>query len=416
MLDDGTFVVLGESEVAWETQGDEWLHWFGVAVAEQVPDLAVAGSKYDNTTKPFIAVPLQRGGALTDLRVLLGVATDHVVALAHGLEEPFVSDELLAGLRDAVSEVKGRLGDPGAEFEWSAIVGHPANRIGGIEKHLEAPGTVGPLRLESSGVILAEPGTSDQSSLSSWALHRSVPIRVFGRSTGYRWDAASLGAARDLRTLCALLTLAWGADVGVKEGPAPLEWGARQVPDRPPWYAPPEFDAESDDADLPGSPTTVPEWVDPAWNAARHGAWRSRALDAYLEGVYAETHHPSLAAVAYTAAVETVAARVFEIPRCPSCGGRHGIAKAFRAALRVVLPETEAEELDPVYVSRSKTVHEGVLHGSEIAPGVFGGGIWTSDRSRDFRWRTLWRLRSAAGRLVKRALMDNLPPKGPLPL
>lgn len=401
---------LGRFPADWETQGDEWLHRFGVEAEQRLLGAHVTGWGLDARTDPFVEVRLQLANDST-LRVLLGPMPGEVFALASGSgQRP--DEQTLAVLAKAVQEVGAALGGSGSEFMWEAFIGPSPGRSAHQGHYLAAPTTVGSLHLESAGTVHEEAGESLLPSFSQWSVHRSVPVRVSGISTGYAWEIASMAAARDLRTLCGLLSLASGSEFSVRESPWPVELVRRRVPDKPAWYGSPLSD-ESDV--LPGEAFAAPAWLnDDCWFAARADGWRARALDAYLEGVYAEAKHPSLAAVSYIAAIEAVASRVFQGGRCEQCGTRRGIAKSFRAALRLVLDEVWAAELDAIYNSRSRTVHEGSLHGHETTVGAIFVGVWSADTSRDFRWRTLWRLRLAAGDLVRRALTDDLPPKGPL--
>ena len=403
---------LGMYPIVWPQQGDEWLHRFGIAVNEVSPGVVVSGTKYDSTTGPFIEISLTIDGIPSESHVLVGPTQDGAAVLIAGPGEPEASvAEQIA--RSARLATEG-LGDIGAEHEWTAIVGHSADRIGGMEKRLTAPGQVGPLAIASSGVAFVSPGR-EQPSMSGWSVHRSTPMIVSGRSRGYSWQAASLTAARELRTLCGLLSVAWDCDLEVLEGAAPLEWGARRVPDRPPWYAEPSGLVEPAPEEAPGDPVAVPEWMDGAWRRVAASAQLTAAVDAYLEGSYAAQRHPSLAVVAYTSSVETIADLLYKGPRCTECGGSTGIARAFRATIREVLDEAEAAQLDTVYKARSKTVHAGRLHGGETLPGVFHVGFWSNRETQDFRWRVLWSLKRAARLVLQRSITADLPTRVPLP-
>lgn len=77
---------------------------------------------------------------------------------------------------------------------------------------------------------------------------------------------------------------------------------------------------------------------------------------------------------------------------------------SFKAALRWVLTEEEARELDSVYGARSQTVHAGLLHGGETVPGI-SAQTWSTNSDRlSFRWKVLWKLRRAAALLFLRCL------------
>lgn len=400
---------VGRYLVNFGEQGDEWMSRLGSEIASRVAGVQVAGHKYDQTTTPFVLITMSTADKTVDESLLLlDTGTDLVVFLA-GNNGP--NGDRLERFREAAEVATARLGDEGDEHNWTAIIGHPAERVGGTEIRLESDVQVGPFLLESTGTIFKEPGSLQTPSYAGWTIHASVPIRVHGVNRGFSWPAASLRAARDLRLLSALLSVAWRTTLIVRESPAPLDWGVRTVPDHSPWFA----DSVSiDAADLPGHVVESSSWLSDAWSRASSEDYLQAVLDIYLEGASAETFHPSLAAVAYTACVETLAGRLYKLERCETCRSPIGNARSFRAAIRLVLPEQDAGILDAVYGARSKTVHAGRLHGDETVPGALPLGIF-SNSTHDFRWRTLWNLRGAATRLTALALKGELPPRAPLP-
>lgn len=395
---------LGTFPLAWFRQGDEWLYWLSQAVIDETSDVRVSGHKWDDTTRPFVQVSLTLSGSPLDMCVLVAAGEDAVMVLAAGGDVP--DSNLLSSLAGAAQVASDRLGETGTDHAWTAVIGRPTSGgVPGLEKRLEGSAAVGPLQLQSTEVVLVEPDTAEQTSISSWSIAQSVPIRVRGSSRGYSWVVAAGHAARDLRTLCGLLSVAWDCELAVREAAAPVEWGMREVPKQPPWYSP---DAPPMLGALP-EPATVPAWIDNAWTNAQEDAQLLAALDSFLEGLYASGRHPSLAAVAFTACVETLGSQVFEPQRCGTCGTRTGITRTFKAALRLVLTEDEAAQLDAVYGERSGTVHRGRLHGGETTPGAQFLGVWSQNPARDFRWRTLWNLRRACRLLLRAALVEGLP-------
>ena len=79
-----------------------------------------------------------------------------------------------------------------------------------------------------------------------------------------------------------------------------------------------------------------------------------------------------------------------------------GAGRRFREALRLVLPDDEVRKLAKVYESRSKTAHEGRLHGGEMtywsmpSPRIFTPRL----ESMDFRYQLVWQLRSVSRKLL----------------
>lgn len=403
-------VHVGTSPIVWSRQGDEWIHRLRDEIEALSRGISASSVRYDESTRPFITVELIASDGEPDGVVLLGVTETEVLAFAAG-NGP-ADDTVLAAVADAVRQVDLKMGDEGNEHRWSAVLGPPPDAVGGRSVRLASTAIeVETMHIESSNVVMVEPGSPVLPTLSGWSVHSSVPIRVAGTSAGYSWDAASGRAARDLRTVCGLLSVAWDAVIAVREAAQSLDTGvSRAVPDHPPWYAMEDGERPTG---VPGEPVEIPEWFGDAWRRLHQDAKLQAALDIFLEGFYCEAKHPSLAVVAFTACIETLAASLYSSTRCGECGSQRGIAKSFRAALRLVVDEDEARELGAVYGSRSKTVHAGTLHGEETQPGVRRFPVWSDDPARAFL-RTRWRLRAAARLLMIRALRGELPAEQPL--
>ena len=113
--------------------------------------------------------------------------------------------------------------------------------------------------------------------------------------------------------------------------------------------------------------------------------------------------HPSLALICFTSSIEAVAVRIYRLERCEKCGNESGIAAAFRATLRRVMPEDAASRLDHLYGRRSVTVHEGRLHGPEPEQGALGWLGFGADSSMVFQAEVM-RLHKAAQAVLTWAL------------
>jgi hypothetical protein len=74
-----------------------------------------------------------------------------------------------------------------------------------------------------------------------------------------------------------------------------------------------------------------------------------------------------------------------------------------------VLSQVNADLLGRAYSPRSKTVHEGHLHGSEAAAGVYSIGALSPDSGMAFEWGTVFRMGEASEFLLIRALQGQLP-------
>jgi hypothetical protein len=236
----------------------------------------------------------------------------------------------------------------------------------------------------------------------------SYPIVVRGSSPGYDWWSTSREAFAQLHRLCALMSVAMDECWVVREGPWPDAGTDVRVPDRIGLPALPEGGARE-------TPTLVkpPDWMDAGIVRAMADPRFARRLAGFQEGMEAQYEHPSLAAIAFVAVVESVGAQLFPLRRCKECGSQVGSGKAFRQALRLALPENEAQLLDATYGVRSKTAHEGQLHGSEPTFGMTTGpSFWGPNPAFAFEWQQLWMLRKAARVLIERDLSGTLPPPG----
>ncbi|UOX90651.1 hypothetical protein MUY14_08505 [Amycolatopsis sp. FBCC-B4732] len=399
-------VVAASLAIDWSAQGDEWLHRFSRALAET--SISVVGHLYDATTEPFLRITLQGGNGAGTV-VLLAFTTDSVFVILAG--ESAADENFVGVVTTAAEHAAATLGDEGEEIPWTAIIGPGPERISGGTSRLTAEVSIGSMKLTSTDQVLVEPDLTQQRSLSSWGIQRSIPIRVSGSTRGYNWISASVPATRDLHTLCGLLSVVTDESLVVREVPAPTEWGERPVPASLPWYRP----SATDTFDLSAATAlTLPEMLDSAWSRVRQEPVLIAALDTYLEGIQAAPRHPSLAAVSFVASVETVAGKLFKFERCESCKNRLRLGAAFKASLRKVVSEEEAAALDFVYNARSKTVHSGRLHGGETTPGVLFLGPWSQDTASDFRWRTLWRLRSATRLLLAWSIANPWPARTPV--
>lgn len=393
-------VEVARPPVLWFEAGDEWLHRLDVAVAECEAGAHVSGHRFDDTTKPFIQIGLS--GDLFSGIFLLLAALETETAVIAASPTP-ISEPAYAALCSVVQRATIELGEAGSDHEWSAVIGHRAEAIGFPTSRLAESVQMGPLVLTSSEVRFSEPGPSSSPGLNSWSTSVTIPLLVRGVAKSYSWEAASLIAARDLRRACALMSLVSYAPFTIREAPAPLEWGERQVPNHPPWYRLPE-ELPGDSEIQAGDPITVPPWLSGGWNRVDDRQALAASLDMYLEGSELRVAHPSMAAVAYTASIEAIAGLNRKPVRCEKCKTPLGIAQAFRDTLRIVLPEDEAAELDNIYGFRSKTVHAGRLYGAENENGALMAGFWSGRESRDFRWRTMHALGRAARLLIEREL------------
>lgn len=409
----GWYRNIGSGDLHFDQDGQEWLVRFGEVLPESGQSLAVSGHEY-STDNPWLLVRLRVGRAESQLclRVFYEEQPVRFVLDGHG-EEPSLA--LLDAVMRAVTLASQQVGNgPTTAHSWSAVLVQSPKSLAPAAERLTAEVSIGGLQLEPLGIIFKDPFPSAPTGSileGTWGVRQSVPIRVCGQTDGYAWDGdASKKAARTLRTLCGLLSICWEHEYEVAQPAAPLSWGLRKGRERRPWYGEP--------LDVPDEPQEwhahrVPAWICDAWTTLHEKPHISYAVDAYLEARYAKERHPSLAAVAYVASIEIIASKLFKTERCPTCKTSLGIAKKFKAALRVVLSESDAGELDPLYNHRSRTVHDGRLHGGESTPGArpLFFGIFSGDSTENFREKKLRLLDDAARKLIILGLRGMLPPQ-----
>jgi hypothetical protein len=396
---------VGVESFDWGEQGDEWMHRVSECM-EETDDFSVTGHKYDDTTKPFIEFTGARhGGAPLDTRLVIIPQDAGVLIAVAGKTEQLdeaAADVWVQAARCATS----RLGASGTEYHWTAVIAPPAIRITGAEPAIDCEANVGGFRLAPSEYPLHEIMPPQLPSFSSADSGVSWPILVEARHTGYNWPAAVQKAAFDLHRLCALLSLVLGECLVVREAPAPVAHGVRQAPSHLWW----QQWTEDIDASTPSEPRNVkniPGWVSAAWQEMNNRPQLGRAVAVHHEGLRAQLEHPSLALIAFIASVEAVANLLFKDERCPKCNAHKDVAARFRAALRLVTTDEEARHLGAAYSPRSRTVHQGWLHGAETTPGMFNFS-WGVNRIRDFEWM-VWGMRAASRKLLQSAVRRELP-------
>jgi hypothetical protein len=396
---------LGVESLVTESSGDEWFHRLAECVLAKGGQ--VTRRLKDATTGPFIEVNgTLHNGESTDTRLLVWPIDGGLALFAGGRDEP-PDEEACSLWLDAARCATTRLGLEGEPQHWSALIGPPQPRVGGSEATLGETVAIGPFVLEPQHRPFRESWPSRPPSLLGRALNLSWFIGVEGQHAGYNWPIAGRRAAFDIHRLCTLLSVAGVGPTVLREAPAPLEWGRRTVPETNPWEPMP--------GQLGDHPTpaiwTPPSWLDDAWNRVQSMPWLAHALSAHHEGLRAQYEHPSLALVAFIGAIEAVSNRMWIVHRCEACGGHIGIAARFRATLRVVLPPDDADFLGRAYKPRSKTVHEGHLHGGEATAGVYSIGLFSPDSALTFEWGVVYRMGRASEALLMRAVSGGLPTK-----
>lgn len=392
--------------IDFSVHGTEWLTLFSEAVSEQSSAWSVVGWSY-SSNDPQLKVDIGVDSGCAVIEVLVAHSERPVRVVAD--EGPNLDESSVEMISNAIRIAESRVGKSNKEFEWSAVLlQRPGPR--GVAERLDRPFSIGRNRLAPLDFVFRDPyPVNRHDSLHSYGVHQSIPVRVVGRSPGYSWrEDASKNAARTLRDICAILAVSWEFHTyEVVEAAAPIDCGIRQARECRPWLRGAQFFRNGE---VDWASHSINDWYDVAIEKVNHEQKLRYAVDAFLEARYVEDLHPSLAVVAYTASIEVVAGMLFKAQRCAACGSHMEIARRFRAALREVLSEGAAASLERMYNSRSRTVHDGRLHGRETTPGYWGFSVFPDDVSGTFSWEVM-HLATAARLLLLRALTGGLPPQ-----
>ena len=285
-------------------------------------------------------------------------------------------------------------------FDWRAVVGPPTAHASHMGPNAET--RVGTLTIRTVDQLIADPIPAAFPTLfatpSGTATWR--PIVVEGQTTARRFKDAHMRATRELRRLCALLSLAWQFPFTLRQAPLSRNGAELALPNGP-------------RAELGADARELPLWLDHAWKKLDGDPKLARALGIYYEGVtLLALNHTSFALIAFVGAIETIAKTLPDRPppqACDTCGKEKGQAVAdFRRALALVVDSDNVKPLsDAVYGPRSATAHAGALHGTEDVFGlVLQPGMVGPSRETDFVWFALHPLKSAAELLLQRQLQS----------
>lgn len=266
--------------------------------------------------------------------------------------------------QDLIQEARTRMrfGDP---FTWSALIGSDPGRRASEDTKLKSVSTVGDLRLIPPAECLLE-AVKHTDSFNSRSQSLSWPIVVEGCSTGRGWARTMSAVREEIYRLCLLLSVGWGGCWRLRNGPLHLSPGEYVAPSSYPWDTGIDREADLDYDPEPRHLVEAEEWFSGGLERLRSDDKMRRCCEIYHEGLLLQFQHPSLAFIAFVAAVESLGELRYEsLPRCEQCGAVTESGKRFRKLLRMVLTRKEADVLWDAYERRSRTVHSGALHGLE---------------------------------------------------
>ncbi|PRY18874.1 hypothetical protein [Pseudosporangium ferrugineum] len=310
---------------------------------------------------------------------------------------------------DAVTHAVDQIGTV-TTFAWWTIIGPDPHSGMGAAVRLAAAATAGGLRLDPEPGLFFE-NVPDKFNLFSGRPQHSGLVKATGESIGYTWHVATSDAARRVRLLCALLSIssgtAWIQRVGVHPLIRHTAAGAFE-PTRPedielpaasPW--------EREDMILPADEVQVhevevPPWINARWETIVGDVRLTHALLNHHEGMLMMANHPSHACLAFVTTIEALGNRAIKKPpRCKHCRVVSGSGERFRQALARVIPADEAEQLGRRFYNwRSRTAHDGILHGLEPTFGAWPHSSGFSESTERAFQTELFGLAAAARRLL----------------
>ncbi|SCF43965.1 hypothetical protein [Micromonospora saelicesensis] len=370
--------------------GDEWIDFVFQRLGETVRSSGYQMSSHDHF--PGGHIYQLAGSQLRSALWLILPSNRGPVCVVLGREPQHEDD--IEPWREAVAHAVRQIGTA-MDFGWWAIIGpDPKSRYSGSLR-LSSPSEVGGLKLDPSPEMFFEYSPS-RFNLFSANGSRNGLVKVRGTSAAYTWAVAAEDAAKRLRLLCAMLSVEsrvpWMQRCSISpltrtnasgESEA-IDGEDIEFPVRSPWDRDEIFSPEGR---FQVNDVTIPDWIPSRWSAIASDAGLLGALINYHEGLLMMEAHPSYAALAFVAVIEALGNRtVKKLPRCAECRSVRGSGQRFREALAKVIPAEEAEYFGrKFYDRRSRTAHEGILHGAEPTFGAFSHWTGISDNSvRDF--------------------------------
>jgi hypothetical protein len=406
---------IGVLPVRFRDQGDEFAHHisaefgdprFMAATGSNGHSPVELGPPLSGVVSSRLAIRSHEGG------VACTVVGDHGAASAQEVE-PW---------RRAVHAASEALGRRDRVFVWEAVVSTYPRQLG-LDRlgTLAQPRSLGPVALAPGGVMMREyVPPADRVDQGPGPRH-TFPLIASGSVTCYAWEPVESVAHQCLRRACALLSLT--------TGPLwiPRTYPTRRTEDcdseglRVPVVAGASSSSHLDDAGwagaVPANAETfdLPGWATEAWHILDADQELNTAVGAHYEALRLEAHaHPSLAHLAFVAAIEGFGMRFVPDAQCrchPECTHQKGVAGArFRKALKTVMTQKEVKQLAGLaYSLRSFTGHRGTLFGSEPTFGYWPTSLFTPGDDSVFDLQVVGELRHASRRVLTKALSTRLP-------
>lgn len=392
--------------IDWPTRGDEFLHHMWVALGERI---SLRGYQYlthewsDEEPYFYFGYKVTSGDLSSEL-VLLPTSTGirFLVKISDQTRVPREVEPWVGAIMEAV----GRLDDVHPKFEWWAAVGPVGLQLRGAQ-FVTNEATIGEMVVHPSKKIFLEAVEGPAPTIGGHSVQPSFPVVVEGVSSGYDWLSATESVPSDLNMLCALLSVAFDANWRIRQIPNP---GSKPDSELPQERLGTGVHA-ADNSGWQSESVAIPSWCATAWRKAVDDDVIATALHAHHTALALEEISPSFALIAYVGVLEGLGAKLVPLKRCEccdNCTAMVGSGRRFREALKLVLPRKEVRQLEEVYERRSKTAHEGRLHGDEVAGMFFPPRVFAPrPENLDFRYQLVWKMRNASRKLLMHYLAPS---------
>jgi hypothetical protein len=315
----------------------------------------------------------------------------------------------VAAWKGVVTGARARLTDASRGWSWVAYIAQSTGSA--LQAQVAGEHEIGDVLIVGAGEALARPMPSPWD-LRSTSLNAQQLIAVCGRSAASSWEDAERDAYATARLAAGLLAVLWDVPFGVVQDPRHVRNpGQDGKPERP--IAFPTTDEKLDDDGLEVTDlSTLPEFTVPAevassWAKLIGSEDLRRAVIAFQEGLSLLERHTSYASLAFVAIIESLATG--PVKKCEECKQVTGSTARFRDALAPLVGTDAARLLARMYDKRSRTAHDGVLHGLELLPAMSFPRFLSDDAEFDFRQEVEFLRFACKIRLRELLALPNLP-------
>lgn len=393
----------GALDIPWAERGDEWIEHVWEALATKVQSLGrAAGVGAPNSKIPWRHHIYELNYSVLRSQLVLAEEKPtkfRVLITGDGEQTP----DQVAPWIYAVKEARRRTGKSDKMWVWLAYAGvKPSPKS--FDARLPRPVRLGDeVRvLPDDKMTLLTPAT--RAGLSAVRIHPTTVHAVVTRVSAGIWPDGQRKSAVLLERACQLIS------VVIDEPFVVLDDGQAQekssIDDVEPTFPEPTR-RDSELLSMVGHVDNVLNINDSelsvAWRLLHGDEALRHAISAHHQGLRMMDEHQSYAAIAFVSVLESLGEDDHDLARCASCGQLTGLGSRFRRSVEQIYGDAGAQFLANIYSRRSKTAHEGVLHGLELLPEGYQGRYLSEDHEFYF-YRQLHVLRAASTQLLRSRL------------